>query len=59
MKITMTAIIERQRARFYIQKKAKQIAKRLYIYKEQNTYQKAKKTIPVAFLYSKRNSRIG
>ena len=39
MKITMNAIIERQRARIYTQK-AKIIAKRLYL-------QKAKKTNPV------------
>ena len=35
MKITMTAIIERQRARLNTQK-AKKIAKRFYIQKEKN-----------------------
>ena len=41
MKITMTAIIERQRAHLYKQK-AKKVAKRFYIYKKPDTFQKVK-----------------
>ena len=50
MKITMTAIIEKQRARLYTQK-AKQIAKYLYIQKAGH-FSKSW-TIPVTFLCTK------
>ena len=42
----MTAIVERQRARFYIQKKQK----------NRETFKKKSQTIPVAFLYTKSNT---
>ena len=40
MKITMTAIIERQRARLYTQKAKK--LQNIFIYKKPDTFQKAK-----------------
>ena len=54
MKITITAIIERQRARFYIRKKFKKIAERFYI--QRAIHFSKSKTITVAFLYPKSNS---
>ena len=50
MKITMTAIIERQRARLYTQK-AKNIAKLFYM-QNPDTFQKARQ-FPLRFLYKK------
>ena len=50
MKITMTAILERQRARLYTQK-AKKIAKR-FIYKKPDTFQKARQ-FPLRFCIQK------
>ena len=50
MKITITAIIERQRARLYTQK-AKTIAKHFYIQKARH-FSKSY-TISVPFLYTK------
>ena len=41
MKITMTAIFERQRARFYTQK-AKKNCETFFIYKKPDTFQKAR-----------------
>ena len=49
MKITMTAIIERQRARLYT--KIKKIAKR-FIFKKQDTFQKARQ-FPLRFYIQK------
>ena len=50
MNISMTAIIERQRARLYTQK-AKKIAKRL-LYKKPDTFQKARQ-FPLHFYIQK------
>ena len=50
MKITMTAIIERQRARLYTQK-GKKLAN-IVIYKKQDTFQKARK-FPLRFYIQK------
>ena len=50
MKIAMTIIIERQRARLYTQK-TKKIAKRFYIQKARN-FSKSK-TLSVTFLHTK------
>ena len=50
MKITMTAIIKRQRARLYTQK-AKKIAQR-FIYKKTDTFQKARQ-FPLRFYIKK------
>ena len=52
MEITMTSIIERQRARFYIQKA--KIAKKYYIQKGRHFAKN--KTISVMFLYTKRTT---
>ena len=41
MKITMTAIIERQRTRFYMHKNQKQL-RNVFIYKKSDTFQKAR-----------------
>ena len=38
----MTPISKRQRARFYIYKKEKRGLKHLYVYKNQDTFQKAR-----------------
>ena len=50
MKITMTAVIEKQSSQFYIQKKAQQIAKRFYTQKA--THFSKSSTISVKFLYT-------
>ena len=47
MKITMTAIIERQRERFYMHKKQKKLLNVL-IYKRPDTFQKARQ-FPLRF----------
>ena len=47
----MTAIRERQRERFYINKKTKRIAKRLYFQKARHFAER--KTISVRFIYNK------
>ena len=52
MTITMTAISERQRARFYIHKKQKKSRKVLYIYKKPDTFQKARQ-FPLRFYIQK------
>ena len=52
MKITMNAISERQRASLYIYKKAKKMRNVLYIYKNPDTFQKARK-FPFGFIYKK------
>ena len=51
MKITMTAIIERQCARFYIHKKPEKLRK-VFIYKMPDTFQKARQ-FPLRFYISK------
>ena len=48
MKITMTAIIERQRARLYAQKAKK--FPNVFIYKKPDTFQKARQ-FPLRFYY--------
>ena len=50
MKITMTAIIERQRARLYTQK-AKML-RNIFIYKNPDTFQKARQFL-LRFIYKK------
>ena len=50
MKITMTAIIERQRARLYTQKAKKLL--HIFIYKKPDTFQKSRQ-FPLRFLYTK------
>ena len=50
MKITMTAMIERQRARFYIHKKQK--LRNVFIYKKRDTFQKARQ-FPLRFYIQK------
>ena len=50
MKITMTAIIERQRARLYAQKQKKM--GNIFIYKKPHTYQKARQ-FPLRFYIQK------
>ena len=50
MKITMTAIIERQRARLYTQKAKK--LRNVFIYKKKDTFQKATQ-FPLRFIYKK------
>ena len=50
MKITMTAILERQRARLYTQKAKK--LRNFFIYKKLDTFQKARQ-IPLGFKYKK------
>ena len=50
MKITMTAIIERQRARLYTQKAKKM--QHVFIYKKPDTFQKARQ-FPLSFYMQK------
>ena len=50
MKIRMTAILERQRARLYTQKAKK--LRNVYIYKQKDTYQKARQ-FPFSFYIQK------
>ena len=50
MKITMTAIIERQRARLYTQKAKKLL--NIFIYKKLDTFQKARQ-FPLRFYIQK------
>ena len=50
MKISMTAIIERQRARLYPQKEKKML--NIFIYKKPNTFQKARQ-FPLRFYIQK------
>ena len=50
MKITMTAIIERQRARLYTQKGKKLL--NIFIYKKPDTFQKARQ-FPLRFFNTK------
>ena len=50
MKIIMTAIIERQRARFYIHKKQK--LRNVFIYKKPDTFQKSRQ-FPLRFYIQK------
>ena len=51
MKITMTAIIERQRARFYIHKKQNKF-RTVFVYKKPDTFQKTRQ-FPLRFLIQK------
>ena len=51
MKITMTAIIERQRARYYIHKKQNK-SLNVFIHKKPDTFQKARQ-FPVRFYIQK------
>ena len=48
----MTPISKRQRARFYIYKKEKRGLKHLYVYKNQDTFQKARQFVS-HFIYKK------
>ena len=52
MKITMTAVIERQRARVYTQKAKKLL--NIFIFKKPDTFQKARQ-FPLRFYIQKRN----
>ena len=56
MKITMTAIVERQRARLYTQKEKK--LQNVFIYKKPHTFQKARQ-FPFRFYIQKINTLEG
>ena len=51
MKITITAIIERQRPRFYIHKKQKQLPN-VFLHKKPDTFQKPRQFL-LRFIYKK------